>query len=501
MHRKLSWLSILAVFLVASSGLAETTNSSSVSLPNIDREFRGVWVASVANIDWPSAPGLPVEKQKEELQHILNRAKHMNLNAVILQVRPACDALYHSKLEPWSEYITGKMGQAPEPSYDPLKFAIKEAHERGLELHAWINPYRAKHSSSKSEISPDHVSKKHPELVLTYGKHLWLDPGKKEVQEYSLKVMMDIVNRYDIDGLHMDDYFYPYKEKNEAGEIIEFPDDESFMQYVADGGLLSRDDWRRENVNEFIEKCYKAVKSSKPLVKFGISPFGIWQPGFPEQITGFNAFNEIYCDSRKWLTNGWCDYISPQLYWKIEATNQSYPVLLKWWTEQNDKGRHIWPGNFTSRVPDQWNADEIVNQVKVTREETGASGNIHFSMKPLLSNKGDITDRLSKVYERPALVPASPWLDENVPAKPSLSVKRDKGGVRIDWQTANPKEVWQWVIQKRVGGKWYMESYPAERKARLIKDEEGNPPEVIAVLAVNRAGVAGIPAIYEKQPK
>jgi uncharacterized lipoprotein YddW (UPF0748 family) len=259
-----------------------------------------------------------------------------------------------------------------------------------------VNPYRARHPSSKSEISEQHVSKANPTMAVKYGKHIWLDPGQKAVQDYSLKVIMDIVKRYDVDGIHMDDYFYPYREKNSEGEEVDFPDEPSWMEFVGEGGLISRDDWRRENVNSLIQRTYKAIKAEKQWVKFGVSPFGIWQPGFPQQIQGFNAYEQIYCDSKKWLNEGWLDYVAPQLYWKIEAPAQSYPVLLQWWVDQNTHGRHIWVGNFTSRVNDQWEPEEIVNQVKATREQQGASGNIHFSMKPLLQNRGNLTDELAK---------------------------------------------------------------------------------------------------------
>jgi uncharacterized lipoprotein YddW (UPF0748 family) len=201
-------------------------------------------VASVANIDWPSKKNLSVPEQKSELLAILDRARELRLNAVMFQVRPACDALYASRIEPWSEYLTGTMGRAPEPFYDPLTFAIEEAHKRGLELHAWFNPYRARHFSAESPAPASHITKNRPQLVRAYGKYLWLDPGEKEVQDYSLSVVMDVVRRYDVDGIHFDDYFYPYKEKGPSGDDLDFPDGASWERFGA-GGKLSRDDWRR----------------------------------------------------------------------------------------------------------------------------------------------------------------------------------------------------------------------------------------------------------------
>jgi uncharacterized lipoprotein YddW (UPF0748 family) len=503
MRRLKNLLFVLLSFTTQSLLSVETNSSTTIPLPKLEREFRGVWVATVANIDWPSEPGLSADKQKEEFIAILEQSAKLRLNAIILQVRPACDALYRSDFEPWSEYLSGTLGKAPEPAYDPLQFAIDESHKRGMELHAWINPYRAGFASSKAVNSTNHISKTHPELVVKYGKHLWLEPSKEEVQSYVMQVIMDIVKRYDIDGLHMDDYFYPYPEKNDKGDEIEFPDDDGFLAYVGAGGFSTRDDWRRENVNTLIEGCYKAIKAEKPWVKFGVSPFGIWQPGFPASISGMNSFQEIYCDSLKWLTNGWMDYIAPQLYWKIEAPKQSYPTLLKWWSAQNTRGRHIWPGNFTSRVDGQWTADEIINQIKVTREQLGDdAGNIHFSMAPLSQNRGGITDDLAKnVYTKAAAVPASPWLGGHAPGKPTVSLERQDKDLKIHWEAPASEKVWQWVLQKRVAGEWTTEILPADKTALTLKTSgDGKLPDVVAVVALNRYGVASSPAIAENKP-
>ena len=260
------------------------------------REFRGLWIATVANIDWPSNPGLPSDVQQKQLLAILDKAAALHFNAVILQVRPACDALYPSNYEPCSKYLTGTMGQAPSPAYDPLAFAVTEAHKRGLELHAWFNPFRARHSSGKSPVAPNHISKTHPELVRSYGDMLWLDPGEPAAQDYSLNVIMDVVRRYDIDGVHLDDYFYPYKIKDADGNDVDFPDDVSWAKYQQSGGKLKRDDWHRQNVNTFIQHLYQSIKKEKPWVKFGVSPFGIWRPGTPPQIDGYDAYDKLYAD-------------------------------------------------------------------------------------------------------------------------------------------------------------------------------------------------------------
>ena len=306
------------LFLECSAEATERYVSSTAKPPAVAREFRGVWLASVKNIDWPSRPGLAVAQQKAELLALLDRAKQLQLNAVLLQVRPSCDALYASKLEPWSEYLTGQMGQAPSPFYDPLTFAVEEAHQRGLELHAWFNPYRARHAAALSPVSANHVSRTHPQLVKPYAKSYWLDPGLREVQEHSLNVVKDVAQRYDIDGVHFDDYFYPYPEKDEKGRPLPFPDWASWKQYQDGGGRLGREDWRRENVNLFIVRVSQSVKAIKPWVKFGIAPFGIWRPGHPSQIRGLDSYDVLYADSRKWLRDGWVDYLAPQLYWGEE---------------------------------------------------------------------------------------------------------------------------------------------------------------------------------------
>ncbi|HLK58571.1 MAG TPA: family 10 glycosylhydrolase [Chthonomonadaceae bacterium] len=478
---------------------ADSADKAKELPPAPPREFRGVWVATVANIDWPSKPGLPVEDQKAELLAILDRAAQMRLNAIIFQVRPACDALYDSKLEPWSEYLTGQQGQAPAPYYDPLAFAVEEAHRRGLELHAWFNPYRARHAEAKSTPSADHISQTHPEIVRQYGGYLWLDPGEKAVQDHSLAVILDVVKRYDIDGVHIDDYFYPYKETDANRKILPFPDDASWQRYVASGGKLDRDDWRRENVNVFIERLYKGIKQEKPWVKFGISPFGIWRPGHPDQIKGFDAYEEIYADSRKWLVNGWCDYWTPQLYWPIHQTAQSYPALLKWWVEQNKKGRHIWPGNYTSRVTDggksSWTPEEVVHQVDATREQKGASGNVHFSMQCLMQNRCNLADTLATgVYAHPALVPASPWLKGHAPGRPKVELDKDATSETptLSWQPGGGEPVWQWVVQTYANGAWTTDILPGNiRTFVMAPDSPQAQATRIAVSGVDRCGNQG----------
>jgi uncharacterized lipoprotein YddW (UPF0748 family) len=493
--------------LAATSLQGATYEPASVLPPKPQREFRAAWVATVGNIDWPSKPGLTTAEQKAEMVTILDRAAQLKLNAIIFQVRPACDAMYASQIEPWSYYLTGAMGQAPQPFYDPLAFAVEEAHKRGLELHAWFNPYRALVAAEKSPVAANHISKKHPQLVRQYGKYLWLDPGEKAVQDYSLSVIMDVVKRYDVDGVHFDDYFYPYKEKDSSGKDMEFPDDASWKRFGA-GGKLSRDDWRRENVNTFISRVYRSIKAAKPYVKFGVSPFGIWRPGYPQQIQGYDAYEKLYADSKKWLANGWLDYFAPQLYWGIEPPEQSFPVLLKWWDAQNSKGRHVWPGMNTTRAGSRerpeggdrrgrsvrWESEEILNQIRIARKQSTSSGHIHWNMKSLMRNSA-LDDALVKnVYAEPALIPASPWLGSARPEKPMLSVADAEGGkLRVSWSGGGTGKSHLWVLQTQSQeGEWKAEVLAAQHTSRTL---EGQAPNVIAISAVDRLGNAGSPVV------
>ncbi len=308
------------------------------TLPGPAREFRAAWIATVANIDWPSRPGLtPDAAARRADRHSSTGPQTVGLNAVVLQVRPTADALYFSALEPWSAYLTGAQGRAPSPWYDPLAFAVDQAHARGLELHAWFNPYRAGHPSGPRRKDLTHISRQRPDLVRRYGDYLWLDPGEPDAVDHSMRVILDVVRRYDIDGVHLDDYFYPYP-VTARGRRVQFPDADSYARAQAAGETLGRDDWRRQNVDRFIERLYDGVKAEKPHVKVGISPFGIWRPGYPASVTGFDQYAEIYADARKWWRQGWLDYLAPQLYWSIDSRGQSFPALLDWWAGENAAG-------------------------------------------------------------------------------------------------------------------------------------------------------------------
>jgi len=498
--------------------------------PPLSREFRAVWVATVANIDWPSRPGLPVEEQRAELIALFDRAAELRLNAVVFQVRPAGDALYQSRLEPWSFFLTGQQGRAPQPMYDPLAFAITEAHKRGMELHAWFNPYRARHPRDTTRTaSPLHLSRTNPAVVHRYGPYQWMDPGEAIVRRKTLDVVLDVVRRYDVDGVHIDDYFYPYPELR-RGREIPFPDTRSWQAYQRREGTLSRNDWRRDNVDRLVEELHTGIKRVKPWVKFGISPFGIWRPGYPSMVRGFDAYEKLYADSRRWLNEGWVDYWTPQLYWRMSAPAQPYADLLAWWRTQNHQGRHLWPGNYSGRVSavrnPPWPVQELLDQIQESRTQLAPnSGNVHFSWDAFRVNRDSLNERLmAGPYAAPALVPPAPWLAQGAPDPPvvvrvprprmvELEITRlgapvvvapppaerpraatPPGRTPTD-RTATPastrtaRDPHWWLVRARYADAWYARVVPAsQRVVRLPLDANDAPPSVVYVSAIDHAG-------------
>ena len=452
------------------------------NVPRTMREFRAAWVASVANINWPSKSGLTSEQQQLEAIALLNLLKKKNFNAVILQIRPQADAFYQSDLEPWSYFLTGEQGKAPEPFYDPLEFWVKAAHDRGIELHAWLNPYRAQHSTG-GEISNQSIIKTHPESVVKLKNGMyWLDPAKESVQEHATAVIMDVVKRYDIDGIHLDDYFYPYASYN-GGE--DFPDDKSWAAYQVGGGILSRDDWRRENVNSFISNLYQEIKSVKPYVKFGISPFGIWRPGYPESIAGFDQYSELYADARLWLNRGWMDYFMPQLYWGINKIQQSFPVLLGWWKAENDQERHLWPG-----INAALGKNEVISQIMITRGMLSEHPGVAFwSIGPLMKNDTLATAIKEGPYRKEALVPASPWLDNKAPEAPIVVPAVEEEMLELSWVPGDDEKVFRWVVYYNYGSYWNYKILDHNKDSLAFQRSiNGKPLVSIAVTAVDRTG-------------
>jgi uncharacterized lipoprotein YddW (UPF0748 family) len=510
MYRRVTLVTLAIVLVLILTGCytsrQQATGDPSGRTPSAIREFRAAWVATVANINWPSEPGLPVEEQKKEAIRLLDLLYENNFNAVIFQVRPHCDALYKSDLEPWSYYLTGKQGQAPEPFYDPLDFWIDEAHKRGIELHAWLNPYRAHHPAG-DPVTETSIVKRKPELALFLERgYWWLDPALEGTQDHSFNVVMDLVRRYDLDGIHFDDYFYPYPDYNNFND---FPDDESWQAYLDNGGKLSRSDWRRKNVNDFIERVYKGIKDEKPHVKFGLSPFGIWRPYNPASISGFDQYEVLYADARLWLNKGWIDYYAPQLYWPVGQLEQSYPVLLGWWSKENKKDRHLWPGINIGRFQGERAIIETIVQIMITRGILSESpGVIHWSIGPLVLNPL-LAEAISEgPYEKEALVPPSPWLSKKSPDQPEVRFEKQGDSVRISWTHKSTEDINRWVVYSKYGSSWEysvrgagtdnitIPSFEIDKEALLSMnpDSTNDPSDILtpldslAVSAVDRYG-------------
>ena len=378
------------------------------------REMRGVWIATVSNINWPSRRGLSAAQQQAELDAMMDTTAELGFNAVFFQVRAEADAFYPSELEPWSRFLTGTQGQ--DPGYDPLAYAVEAAHARGLELHAWLNPYRA--ATNRTQASaPSHVSNSLSGSVRNYGNFQWLDPGDAAAEEHTLAVVRDVVSRYDVDGLHFDDYFYPYPNDTD------FPDGGSYATYQGGGGDLGRADWRRDNVNRMVRRVSEVVNEVNADVRFGISPFGIYRPGIPEGTTGLDQYNAIYADPPVWIREGWVDYLAPQLYWPSTQTRQAYEPLTEWWGDLAQDGRSIWVGNYLSQLGTSaaWDLNEIREQIRITRANAPAvSGNIMFQIAPLMENRMGVADAFQEMYAAPALSPPHAGAAEDV-APPNVA--------------------------------------------------------------------------------
>lgn len=392
-------------------------------------EFRAAWVATVENIDWPSKRGLSVQAQKAEFIRLVDMHQRNGMNALIVQIRPSADAFYPSTLEPWSEYLTGKQGLPPDPYYDPLAFMIEETHKRGMEFHAWLNPYRAVFNILRSSLIPNHLTKTTPQWFVTYGDKKYFNPGIPEVREYTAKVVEDIVKRYAVDGIHMDDYFYPYKIPGK-----EFPDQATFLKY---GKGMTKDAWRRSNCDSIIVLLQKTIRKANPKVKFGISPFGVWRnksqdPMGSDTRSGPTNYDELHADVLLWLQKGWIDYIAPQLYWERGHALASYDVLLRWWNEYSyDRHLYIGHGIYRAGSNTAWkNRNEIPEQIKALREFKTTHGSIYYNSNVFNRNPNGWNDSLQQNYYRyPALPPPMYWIDNTAPAQPLI--ERTEGSQKV----------------------------------------------------------------------
>ena len=402
-------------------------------------EMRGIWIATVNNIDWPSKPGLSTDEQKKEMTGLLDLMKEYNLNTVIFQIRPAADAFYSSSMEPWSAWLNGEQGKAPEPYYDPLEFVISECRKRGLDVHAWLNPYRAV-TDTANVTAINHITRIHPEWFVTYGKTVYFDPGLGETRDYVSTVVSDIVRRYDIDAIHMDDYFYPYRIAN-----LNFPDDSSFCKYPRGFTSEQRDDWRRDNVNLIIRQINDSIRKIKPWVEFGISPFGVWRNIDRDSLgsatrAGVTNYDDLFADILLWQKNGWIDYVTPQIYWNIGFDVADYSVLSDWWSH-NTAGCRLYIGQAPYRIGrkarvKEWRTSrEIVRQVELNRTFPNIGGSIFFSARILRNDPLHLKEKITRsIYRYPSLPPANTRIIPVIPQMPSSTHISESGdSISLSW--------------------------------------------------------------------
>ncbi|GAB3493585.1 glycoside hydrolase family 10 protein [Nocardiopsis coralliicola] len=395
------------------------------------RQMRAEWIAGVENIDWPSAPGLSPEEQKAELTELYDRAEADGLNAVFVQVRPTADAFWPSPHEPWSEWLTGEQGT--DPGYDPLAFAVEEAHERNLEFHGWFNPYRIAMHDDPSRLVEDHPARQNPDWTFTYGGKLYYDPGIPEARAFVVEAMMDAVERYDMDGVHFDDYFYPYPVEGE-----ELPDEDTFAEH--NRGIADIGDWRRDNVDLLVQEMDAAVHAAKPHVKFGVSPFGIWRNASTDpdgsDTSGSESYDDQFADTRKWVQEGWLDYINPQVYWEIGLPVADYAKLVPWWEQvAADAGVQLYIGQAAYKVGNEgaWSdPGELSAHLDFNRDHPGVHGDVYFSASSLTGNAAEAWEVVKQEhYAHPALIPVKEDLGGGAPEAPSAAAADGGGGLAV----------------------------------------------------------------------
>jgi uncharacterized lipoprotein YddW (UPF0748 family) len=436
----------LKVVVILTSFLLSNCNKSTI--PSLSptpfypkHELRGVWIATVANIDWPSNKNLTATQQQTEYENIIKAHAKTGLNAAFVQVRAASDAFFGIQTEPWSEWLTGTQGKAPVPYYDPMKFMISKTHENNMEFHAWLNLNRGIHKSAKS-VAPDHITNTKPEWFLKYDGYVLYDFGIPEVRNYINSVVKQIVDNYDVDGIHFDDYFYPYTVANEV-----FPDQSSFEKYGKE--FANVEDWRRNNIDLLIKQIAKTIKDSKPYVKFGISPFGVWRnatsdPKGSDTQGGQTSFDNLYADTRKWALDNWVDYMVPQIYFSGMHPKVPYRTLTDWWVK-NTNNRHLYIGLAAYKVnvdaDATWkNHNELPSQIRYNRNTKNVKGALFFSSKSLIRNELGLTDSLKILYSKPALTPTMPWIKMPKLSKPSMNAPEKINGtqVKLSWEIKDP---------------------------------------------------------------
>ena len=433
----LSILLLIAIDAPAQSRARPSTSPPPPPPPK--REFRGVWVATVNNLDYPKKPTTWPTAHKEEWKNLLKKLKELGFTAVIFQVRPAGDAFYFSEYAPWSEYLTGRQGMPPKPEYDVLQFLIEEAHKNGMEFHAWFNPFRATMGLDTAALHPLHVFNSHRNWVVKYGRRFYLNPAIPQVREHVRDVVAEVVSKYDIDGVHFDDYFYPYPIANEV-----FPDSLDFKIY----GSAYKDigDWRRSNVDAVVEMVSTSIKEIKPNVYFGVSPFGVWRnkdkdPMGSETRASIGSYDDLYADVLGWLRNGWIDYVAPQIYWNIGFGPADYATLQRWWS-LHVSDRQLYIGQAAYKVgndrQEQWNEPgEIGRQIALNRRNRRVAGTVLFRAESVLNDPLGLKDSLRLYFKESALLPERPELSQGIFSAPDLQkVKNQRGKARVIWRPA-----------------------------------------------------------------
>ncbi|MCF6223339.1 MAG: family 10 glycosylhydrolase [Flavobacteriaceae bacterium] len=418
---------------------------STFSQTNQNREFRGVWVATVENIDWPSSKKLSTDQQQKEIIQLLDRFKQLNFNAIIFQIRPSADAFYNSKYEPWSSYLTGTNDKSPKPYYDPLAFIIHETHKRGMEFHAWLNPYRAVVNYKKFQSNPYKLTYDKSEWFINYGKNKYFNPGIPGVRKYTNKIVADIVQNYDIDAVHFDDYFYPYKIKDTP-----FSDALAFKEYGGNYYPNNLEDWRRNNVNIIIEELHTTIKTIKPWVQFGISPFGVWRnkntdPKGSNTQAGQTNYDDLYADILLWLKNDWLDYILPQVYWHIGHKKADYKTIVTWWAENNfntnlyiGQGIYKLNGKKDYKAWKKTNPTEIEKQLNLNKTIPQIQGSVFFSAKVFLKDPLGVNQILKNRYYQNPILPPSVNHNVNFIPEPVYNIKMTKQknkNIQIFWES------------------------------------------------------------------
>ncbi len=477
----------------------------------LKREMRAIWIATVGNIDWPSTKNLSSEQQQNEFTALLDQVTQYHMNTIVFQIRPSADAYYPSKLEPWSHWLNGKEGRAPNPYYDPLEFAIKECCKRGLDIHVWLNPYRAIADTSFKEQDSANITRTHPEWFLTYGRTLYFNPGLQETRDHVSRVVSDIVRRYDINAVHMDDYFYPYRIKDK-----EFPDSITFMNNSRGFPADKKEDWRRDNVNLIIKQLHDSIKTIKPWVEFGISPFGVWRniekdPNGSKTMAGQTNYDDLYADVLLWQKENWIDYITPQIYWERGKKGADYTILINWWSHhaygtQLYIGQGIYRINKKAKEKGWRTSKEIIKQIELNRKYPNISGSMFFSGRFLAINPLNLKRRLLRgPYKYNAIVPPNIHVAQIQPVEPTNAIISNSANSFSLNFNGDPQSKVFIIYRFKKGKQASIENaasifrVTSEKPLNFIIDKKNDPKRYFyAVSAVSKSNLESQPVLFEE---